>query len=392
MSGFWGNNIRLAIFGESHGEGIGIVIDGLPCGMQIDHQAIQKLMERRAPGGILATPRLEADKPEYQSGIFEGRTTGAPLCAFIRNTSQRSSDYYTNEGGRIFRPGHADYTGYMKYNGYNDFRGGGHFSGRVTAALVLAGALSMQALSFSGKKDIQIAARIASLGGIDDEEARYDENTINKLKSMKFPVISEEAGEKMKDRILKARAEGDSVGGVIECCIYSPGVGLGEPFFGSIESVLSGLLFSIPAVKGVEFGEGFGFAGLTGSRANDSLKVVDARGNDNGGGGGNCCGRGNCCGGGNSGKAVVHMSNRSGGINGGISNGMPIIFRAAVRPTPSIFINQDTVCIDRDGNMTNVNTAISGRHDSCILPRAIPVVEAAAAIAMLELLYARGAK
>ncbi|MCY6485008.1 chorismate synthase [Clostridium aestuarii] len=354
MSGVWGNNIKLSIFGESHGKGIGITIDGLKPGIEINLEDINKEMKRRAPGkNKLSTPRKEKDEFEILSGYFNNKTTGTPLCAFIKNSNQHSKDYEKTKN--FMRPGHADYTGKIRYDGFNDYRGGGHFSGRLTAPLVFAGAVAKQILK---KKGIIIGSHIKSIGNI--EEGYFDEVNINQqileeLKNKEFAVMDDKKGLEMQKKILRAKENMDSVGGVIECAVLDLPQGIGSPFFYSIESVLSHLLFSVPAVKGVEFGAGFNIAQMKGSEANDEFYIE----NNN----------------------VKTYTNNNGGILGGITNGMPLIFRAAFKPTPSIGKSQRTINVE-----TNENTTIEveGRHDPCIVQRAVPVVEAVAAIGILE--------
>ncbi len=360
MSSTFGQHLKLSIFGQSHGEAIGVTIDGFPAGMVIDQERLNAEMARRAPGqSALTTARREPDAPEFLSGVLEGRTTGQPICAIIRNTNQRSRDY--GDGVDFVRPGHADYTGHIRYFGFEDWRGGGSFSGRLTAPVVLAGALCSQWLA---KQGVSIAAHIQRLGGVQDgsflqADPRAD---YTYMKQSALPNLVPGLDAAMEAEILAARAEGDSVGGVVECMITGLPAGLGAPFFDSVESTVSQLLFSIPAVKGVEFGEGFGFAALRGSQANDPFRM------ENG--------------------SIITETNHSGGVNGGITNGMPVIFRCAVRPTPSIAREQSTVSLKSGENAT---LAVRGRHDPCILPRAVPVVEAMAAIAVMELWKERAA-
>ncbi len=354
MSSNFGQHLKLSIFGQSHGEAIGVTIDGFPAGMEIDTERLAFEMARRAPGqSALTTARKEPDAPEFLSGVLNGRTTGQPICAIIRNTNQRSRDY--GDGVDLLRPGHADYTGHVRYFGFEDWRGGGSFSGRLTAPIVLAGALCSQWLQRQG---IQIAAHIQQIGHVqDDAFLQADPATdYEHLKHAHLPTLRPEAAAQMEATILDAKMQGDSVGGVIECMVTGLPAGLGAPFFDSVESVISHLLFSIPAVKGVEFGEGFGFASLRGSEANDVFRMDEGR--------------------------IVTETNHAGGVNGGVTNGMPVIFRCAVRATPSIAQTQQTVSL-KTGE--NVELAIKGRHDPCILPRAVPVVEAMAAIAIVEL-------
>lgn len=353
MSSFFGQHLRLSLFGQSHGEAIGITMDGFPAGMEIDMSRVQAEMQRRAPGqSSLTTPRKEPDLPEILSGVLNGRTTGQPICAIIRNTNTRSADY--GDGVDLLRPGHADYTGHVRYFGFEDWRGGGHFSGRLTAPIVFAGALCSQWLESQG---VEIVSHIQRLGNIQDE-SMMAAKTVDAaaLKKMTLPTLNPQIAQVMEREIFRAAEEQDSVGGVIECMISGLPAGLGAPFFESVESVLSHLLFAVPAVKGVEFGEGFGFAALRGSQANDPFDVKNG--------------------------CIVTTANHSGGVQGGITNGMPVVFRCAVRATPSIGQPQQTVSL-RSGQREMLS--IRGRHDPCILPRAVPVVEAMAAIGMMEL-------
>lgn len=353
MYNSFGNLLRITLFGESHGTGIGVVIDGLPAGLAIDWEAVAFQMARRAPGrDALSTSRKEADLPVIQSGYFDGHTTGTPLCAVISNTNTRSGDYEPN----ILRPSHADYTGSVRYGGFGDYRGGGHFSGRITAPLVFAGAVCRQWLE---KEGIAIGAHIAQIETVTDR--RFDPcgltgGQLDALTRMPFPVLDADAGARMQEAILAAKKEADSVGGIIECGITGLAPGLGTPFFGSVESRLSAMLFSIPAVKGVAFGEGFGFAALRGSEANDSFCL--------------------------DGDAIRTRTNHNAGLNGGITNGMPVVFTVAVKPTPSIGQPQKTVDIAAGAE---VEARIHGRHDPCIVQRAVPVVESAAAVVLAEL-------
>lgn len=353
MSSFFGQHLHLSLFGQSHGEAIGITMDGFPAGMVIDMERLTAEMKRRAPGqSSLTTLRKEADAPEILSGVLDGRTTGQPICAIIRNTNTRSKDY--GEGVDLLRPGHADYTGHVRYYGFEDWRGGGHFSGRLTAPIVFAGALCSQWLESRG---VQIASHIQRLGSVvDDSFMDQPDVDVSGLKAMHLPVLRKGLDAAMEEEALQALKAQDSIGGVIECRITGLPAGLGAPFFDSVESVLSHLMFSVPAVKGVEFGEGFGFAALRGSQANDPFRMEDGK--------------------------IVTTSNHSGGILGGITSGMPVIFRCAVRATPSIGQTQQTVSI-RTGENAELN--IHGRHDPCILPRAVPVIEAMAAIGIMEL-------
>ena len=356
MRGNFGEHFRLTIFGESHGPAIGMVIDGVPAGTPIDEAAIAADMARRAPGNDpTATARKEADAVRIVSGILNGRATGTPLCGMIENTNTRSGDY-AQMSARM-RPGHADYAGRVKYHGYNDPRGGGHFSGRLTAPLVFAGAIARQLLAAKG---IGIGAHIAAIGGVEDDAldpVRVDAATLSRLRGLRFPLLNPEKEAPMRDIVEAARLEGDSVGGVIECAAVGVPAGIGSPFFGSLESVASQLLFSIPAVKAVEFGDGLAISALRGSAANDPIRFDAGR--------------------------VVCTSNHNGGVTGGITNGMPVLLRVAVKPTPSIAREQQTVNL-----LTGENEALSikGRHDPCIVPRAVVVVESALAIALCELM------
>lgn len=356
MSSSFGNFLKISLFGESHGPGIGIVVDGLPAGLLIDFDQVAKEMARRAPGqNAFTTPRKEEDLPQILSGMFRGRTTGAPLTALIESHNTRSQDY-----GEVFdkpRPGHADYTGYVRSFGFFDYRGGGHFSGRLTAPLVFAGAIVRQWLQSHG---IQIFAHIQRLAGIPDASflnAPLPADTLSSLCGEVLPLIQKEKRPLMEKAILDAKADEDSVGGVIECMVAGLPAGLGAPFFDSAEAVLSHLLFSVPAVKGVSFGAGFDLCDMRGSACNDPF-YYDEDG------------------------SVLTKTNNCGGILGGITTGMPLVFRCAIRPTSSITKAQDTVSLHDKKNTT---LATVGRHDPCIVPRAVPVIEAMAAIAMGEL-------
>ena len=354
MSSTWGQCLKLSIFGQSHGEAIGVMLDGFPAGMEIDMDRLLAEMARRAPGqSLLTTARKEADAPEFLSGVLNGKTTGQPICILIRNTNQNSRDY--GEGVDLVRPGHADYTGHVRYFGHEDWRGGGSFSGRLTAPLVAAGALCSQWLEAQG---VRIACHIQQLGEVRDASFMEADPSADYayMKQMHLPVLTDCLDAQMKANVLAARESGDSVGGVIECMVTGLPAGLGAPFFDSVESEISHLLFSIPAVKAVEFGDGFGFASMRGSQANDAFRMADGK--------------------------VVTETNHSGGVNGGITNGMPVIFRCAIRPTPSIAQKQQTVCL-KTGE--NAELEIRGWHDPCILPRAVPVVEAMTAIAILDM-------
>lgn len=352
MSSIYGNSLKLSIFGQSHGAAIGMTLDGIPAGLQVDMEQLQSFLDRRAPGqNEYSTSRRESDKPEFLSGIVDGYTCGAPICAVIHNTNTKSSDY-----SNLYdqpRPGHADYAAQMKYCGYQDVAGGGHFSGRLTAALCIAGGLCKQWLSALG---IRIGAHISMIGGVADEPVHFDW-TNPKLDSVNkdFPVLSIEAGEKMRHAIANARAEGDSVGGVIECAVTGLPAGIGDPMFDGMEGRIAQIIFGIPAVKGLEFGSGFHGSNMHGSDNNDAFAVLDGR--------------------------IVTETNNAGGILGGITTGMPLVFQAAFKPTPSIAKTQKSVSLSK---MESVDLTVSGRHDPCIVPRAVPVVEAAAAIAVFD--------
>lgn len=356
MSGTWGKNIKLSIFGESHGSAIGITIDGLEPGLEIDIEAVKKEMDRRAPGrSPLATARRESDTFEILSGYFNDRTTGTPLCAIIRNADQHSKDY--GDLKKLMRPGHADYTGNVRYKGFNDYRGGGHFSGRITAPLVFAGAIAKQVLA---NKGIIIGSHIKSIEKIQDasfEEIDLNADLVRKLSSESFPVINKSSGDTMQELILKVKKDLDSVGGVVETVILNLPSGIGSPFFDSVESHLSSLIFSIPATKGIEFGKGFDISALKGSEANDEFYIEN--------------------------DIIKTKTNNNGGILGGITSGMPLVFRTAIKPTASISREQHTIDIEAHKNAT---LSIKGRHDPCIVPRAVPVIEAASAIAILDLM------
>lgn len=353
MSSMTGNKIKISVFGQSHSEGIGVVIDSLPAGKKIDLEKVYQFMERRAPGrSILSTQRKEADKPEIISGLVNGVTCGVPLCAVIRNTNTRSADY--NNIADTPRPSHADFSGFMRYNGFNDVAGGGHFSGRLTAPLCFAGAVCMQVLEEMG---IKIQAHILRIKDVSDESFNPVSVAEMNIGKKPFPVINEKAGEKMRAEIDKARLDCNSVGGIIECAVTGLRAGLGNPMFDGVENMLAKNIFGIPAVKGIEFGNGFGAVGLFGSENNDDFCIENGE--------------------------IKTVTNNSGGINGGITNGMPIIFRAAFKPTPSIYKEQNSVSIK---DKTEKKLKIEGRHDPCIVPRAVPVVEAVTAFTILDLL------
>ena len=358
MSSIFGKQVRVALFGQSHAAAIGVTVDGLPAGEPVDEAELARFLQRRAPGrSELATARKEADRPRFLCGLVDGVTCGAPLTAIIENTDTRSKDYSLLR--EVPRPSHADYAAQVKFGGFQDVRGGGHFSGRLTAPLCIAGGICRQILQ---RRGIEIDAHIAAIGGAADvpfDPMGMAPEDIERLREAEFPVLSPEAGEAMRQAVLAAKAEGDSVGGVVECLVTGLPAGIGAPFFESLESQLAAMLFSIPAVKGVEFGAGFRCAEMRGSEHNDAFCVRDGR--------------------------VETVTNRAGGILGGISSGMPVLFRCAFKPTPSIGKPQQSV---RLATMTEETLAIPGRHDPCIVPRAVPVVEAAAAIVLLDALLA----
>ncbi len=346
--------MKYTIFGESHGPAIGVVLEGVPAGLELDMDAVRFDLARRAPGkNALSTARKEGDEPHILSGVFQGRTTGAPLCAVIENTDTRSGDYERTKD--LARPGHADYAARVRYGGFNDYRGGGHFSGRLTAPLVFAGAVAKQLLA---RKGVAVAAHISSVYGITDDPLE-DPDALLAAQRKDFPVLNDEAGERMREAILEAKGDLDSVGGAIECGVFGLPAGLGGPDFGqNAEGIFSQYLFAVPAVKAVGFGAGTAFSLMRGSEANDPLYVDDD-------------------------GSVKAEQNCAGGINGGITNGMPVVFEVTMRPTPSIARPQFTVDMARNANAM---LELQGRHDPCVVHRAVPVIEAAAALAACELL------
>ena len=356
MSSVTGNNFRLSIFGESHGEAIGCVIDGLPAGIELDFEKINKEMARRAPGKDKAsTPRKEADEPKILSGVLNGKTTGAPLAMIIENTNTKSGDY--SNLSKIPRPSHSDYPAFVKFGSNNDIRGGGHFSARLTAPMVFAGAIAKQLLADKG---IFVGAHIKKIGSVCDKAFDYNDigaELIFSLSSKSFSVIDESAEEKMRAEIEKYRAEGNSVGGEIECAVIGLPVGLGGNIFDTVEAKISSFVFGVPAVKGIQFGLGFGFAEQNGAAVNDQYEIKNGE--------------------------VSLLSNNNGGILGGMTSGAPIVFSAAMKPTPSIALPQKSVNLE---TMENEVLEIRGRHDPCVALRAVPVIEAAAALAILDLI------
>ncbi len=346
MSSTYGENIKISIFGQSHSDAIGVTISGLPAGITIDTEELGAFLERRAPGrNEWSTARKEADVPEFVSGLNGNTTCGFPVTAVIRNRDTRSGDY--EQFRNVPRPGHADYTAFCRYGDAHDIAGGGHFSGRLTAPLCIAGGIVLQILRSEG---IEVISRIASIADIEDAGA-LDSSTAQK----EFPTVDDARGLLMRERIMEAKAAGDSVGGVVECAVLGLPAGIGDPMFGGMENRIASAVFGIPAVKGIEFGAGFGVSRLRGSENNDPFRVSEGR--------------------------VVTETNNCGGILGGITTGMPLTFRAAFKPTPSIALPQRSVDIKE---MRDTVLEIKGRHDPCVVPRAVPCVEAAAAIAVYD--------
>lgn len=354
MSSIWGKNIKISIFGQSHSEAIGVVIDGIPAGEAFDEESLAAFTAKRAPSNNkLGTPRKEADKFEVLSGVANGKFCGAPFAAVIHNTNVRPGDY--SEFSDKPRPGHADFTATVKYHGANDPSGGGHFSGRLTAPLCIAGGICKQLLEREG---IYIGAHHEKIGRVSDvrfDPVTVDKQAFDKLESSSLTVIDKNKLPEMEKAIEDAAREGDSIGGVIECAVTGLPVGLGEPMFDGMENKISSIVFGIPGVKGIEFGNGFDCTGLFGSENNDSFIVKDEK--------------------------ITTKTNNHGGILGGITSGMPLIFRVALKPTPSIFKTQNTVSL---GEMSNSELTIKGRHDPCIAVRALACVEAVAAIAVYD--------
>lgn len=353
MSSTYGENLKLSIFGQSHGPAIGMTLDGIPAGLPVDLDILQEFLNRRAPGqNDWSTPRREEDRPEFLAGILDGFTCGAPIAAVIHNKNTRSGDYADLKD--CPRPGHADYTAQIKYGGFQDAAGGGHFSGRLTAPLCIAGGLCKQWLEETG---IRVCARIVSIGGENDA---FDFDPLNpqlELIQTDFPVFSPAAGERMRQKIAEMRAAGDSIGGIIECYITGLPAGLGEPMFGGVESRIAQIVYGIPAVKSVDFGTGYSAGYMRGSQCNDAYTIEDGQ--------------------------IRTLTNYAGGILGGITNGMPVIFQTAIKPTPSISQPQQSVSLSK-GEIQELK--VKGRHDPCIVPRAVPVIEGAAAIAIYDLI------
>ena len=357
MSCNFGSKIKLTIFGQSHSQAIGCVLDGIPAGIKLDVERIEAFMARRAPGkNKISTARKEADTPRIISGVVDGVTCGAPICAIIENSDTRSGDY--DKLRSLPRPGHSDYAAFMKHNGFNDIRGGGNFSGRMTAPLCFAGAVCIQILE---SKDIHIGAHISSIAQIDD--CRFDavgvtKENLDSVKSKLLPVIDDAKGEEMIAAIDAARSDGDSVGGTVECAVIGLPAGIGDPIFDGIENQISRIVFGIPAVKGIEFGSGFDGSRLRGSENNDAFTCTNGE--------------------------IKTVTNNHGGILGGITSGMPVIFRCAFKPTPSIAKQQQTVNLSTGENEL---FTVGGRHDPCVVQRAVPCVEAAAALAIADYIF-----
>ena len=355
MKNTFGNHISVTLFGESHGSAIGAVLDGMAPGLAVDESFIAEILSRRRPVGAISTARQEKDAFSIVSGVFNGKTTGTPICILIPNADTRSGDYSQMRSAP--RPSHADFTAQCKYHGFQDYRGGGHFSGRLTAALCAAGAICLSALN---KKGIHIATHIQQISSVCDREFEDLEADMQKLNRLDFAVLDESKKEQMLTAITNAKADGDSVGGILETAVTGLPAGVGEPWFDSIESLLSHALFSIPAIKGVEFGAGFSIASMRGSEANDAFYAENGQ--------------------------IKTKTNHAGGINGGITNGMPILFRCAVRPTPTIGKPQETVDLQTGENTT---LAAKGRHDPCIVHRARIVVDCMTAITLCDILAGR---
>lgn len=355
MKNVFGNSITVTLFGESHGAEIGAVVDGLAPGIDVDLEFMRKQLDLRKPHGKISTQRVETDEPHIVSGVFEGKTTGTPICILFENLNTKSKDYSKTKD--LMRPGHADYTAMEKYHGFADYRGGGHFSGRITTSIVAAGAILLDTLK---KKGILIGSHIAQCGTIKDVPFQEYEKDIQKVNELLFPVLDEEAAKEIHAYMEEAAKEGDSVGGILETVITGLPAGVGEPWFDTMESMLAHAMFSVPAVKGIEFGKGFAFAEMKGSEANDAFVMQDGK--------------------------VCTKTNHNGGINGGITNGMPVQFHTVIKPTPSIYKKQETVDI---GTRENVTLQIEGRHDPAIIHRARVVVDSMTAIVIADMLALR---
>lgn len=355
MKNTFGQSVSLTLFGESHGSAVGCVIDGIAPGLDVDTNYIAERLAKRRPSSAIDTSRSEKDEFIIESGVFNGKTTGTPICIVIPNEDKRSRDYEATRS--LARPSHADYAANCKYHGFEDYRGGGHFSGRITAALVAAGGIFIPALEKTG---IKIGSHILSCGGVYDRAFADIENDIDILKKSAFPVLDSTMEKAMTDRILEAKKELDSVGGIIQTAISGVPAGVGEPWFDSVEGVLSRAMFAVGAVKGIEFGLGFGLSNTTASQSNDVFRMQDGK--------------------------VITETNNNGGINGGITNGMPILFNCAVKPTPSIGREQQTVDFDK---MENASLTINGRHDPSIVRRICPVIESVSALVIADMLSQR---
>lgn len=355
MKNTYGTSVKITLFGESHGAGVGVVLDGIAPGIEVSEEFIASQLSLRRPVGQISTPRVEKDNFIIYSGVFDGKTTGTPICIVIPNENTKSKDY--SEIRSKARPGHADFTAFSKYHGFEDYRGGGHFSGRITAGIVAAGAIAITALK---NKGIYIGSHISRCAGVDDAPFSDYTNEIKELNQKQFAVINDTKAEEMQNNILSAKQDGDSVGGILETAIIGLPVGVGEPWFDSIESLISHVVFSVPAVKGIEFGAGFGFADMRGSTANDSFFFEN--------------------------DEIKTTTNNNGGINGGITNGMPIVFKTVIKPTPTIGKTQPTVDF-----IKNENTELSagGRHDPCIVHRARVVIDSITAIVLCDILAGR---
>ncbi len=355
MKNTYGNSIGITIAGESHGEGICVILDGIGAGFRVDEEFIKAQLSLRRPSGKESTGRVEGDSFRIISGVFEGYTTGTPVCIVIENTSQRSHDY--SKTRYKARPSHADYTAHVKYKGYEDYRGGGHFSGRITSGIVAAGAIAIGILK---EKGIAIGTHVKSCANVGDRDFSEYSKDIEYLSDKNFPVLDMCAEKLMREEIAKAKAELDSVGGVTETAVIGLPSGIGEPWFDSVESRISHMMFSVPAVKGIEFGKGFELSGMRGSEANDPFHMENGE--------------------------IRTLTNNNGGINGGITNAMPIIFRCAVKPTPSILREQDTVDMSTG---ENCKLTVEGRHDPAIVHRAAVVINSATALCILDMMAER---
>ncbi|MCM1544351.1 MAG: chorismate synthase [Ruminococcus sp.] len=355
MKNTFGQSVAVTIFGESHGTAIGAVLDGFAPGVEVDEQFIAAQLAKRQGQNNVSTARRESDRCHIVSGVFEGKTTGTPICMIIQNENTKSKDYSQTKD--LARPGHADFTAFCKYHGYQDYRGGGHFSGRITAPIVAAGAIAIKALE---KKGIRIGTHILSCAGVSDRAFADYEADFTLLGGKLMPVLDDEAAKKIEAEIVQARSDGDSVGGILQTAVTGMTAGVGEPWFDTVESMLSHALFSVPAVKGVEFGAGFAFAAMKGSQANDEFKTENGK--------------------------VVTSTNNNAGINGGITNGMPILFNCAVKPTPSIYKPQNTVDFIKNEDAV---LQIKGRHDPAIIHRAAVVVDSITALTVCDMLAMR---